>query len=213
VRSSQAQSLRINNLCRQRSPQAVFFWSDVFGEEALFYSDFGDNFQYKDDATATAASSSSSSSAPVVKPIKSIAFPSLHSVLTKSWKDIPVRFFPLSPTFVKHRLLTKFRDEQNREPTVEDESAVRAILTRFQSEYGLIPAPISSEDKVTPNILSDVEIRRLCAMATCTSVLACSVLGSFLSQEVIKAVSMTGAPGYNVFVFTGEDLVTKAIPI
>jgi hypothetical protein len=96
---------------------------------------------------------------------------------------------------------------------VADEGKVRDILTRFQSEYGLTLAPSSSGDGSSVNVLSNEEIRRLCAMATCTSVLACSVLGSFLSQEVIKAVSMTGAPGYNVFVFTGEDLVTKAIPI
>ncbi len=113
--------MRVNKLCRERSPQAVFFWSDVFGEEAIFYSDFGASFQYKEDASTapqqqqadTAASSSSSgvtvTAAPPKKEIKNIAFPPLQQVLGKSWKDMTSRFFPLSATFVKHRLLTKFR--------------------------------------------------------------------------------------------------------
>ena len=32
-------------------------------------------------------------------------------------------------------------------------------------------------------------------------------------QEVIKSVSMTGTPANNVFVFSGDDFVAKAIPI
>ncbi len=106
----------MNRLSRERSPQSVFFWSDVFGEEAIFYSDFGQTFQYKDDPSTApqlqaTASSSSVVSAPPKKEVKSISFPSLQEVLAKSWKDIPKRFFPLSPTFVKHRVLTKFRSD------------------------------------------------------------------------------------------------------
>ncbi len=89
-----------------------------------------------------------------------------------------------------------------RDPSSSDRESVLAILLRFQTEYQL-----------SGNVLSDEEIAQMCQVACSTSVMACSVLGSFLSQEVIKAVSCTGAPGYNVFVFTGHDFVAKAIPI
>jgi hypothetical protein len=41
----------------------------------------------------------------------------------------------------------------------------------------------------------------------------CSILGSFLAQEVVKAVSLTGVPGFNITVFSGDDTIVKAFPI
>jgi hypothetical protein len=61
--------------------------------------------------------------------------------------------------------------------------------------------------------LSDAELASLANVAGSASVLTCSVLGSYLSQEVVKAVSLTGQPALNVFVFTPEDLEAKALPI
>lgn len=77
-----------------------------------------------------------------------------------------------------------------------------SILRAFEREYG-----------ITAPTLDESAVHRLCATAEATSVMACSVLGSFLSQEVIKAVSLTGMPAYNVFVFSGDDFVAKAVPI
>lgn len=92
----------------------------------------------------------------------------------------------------------------NRDPQPADAAAVTSILAAFEKEYNL------SADS---HVLDEQNIHRLCATAEATSVMACSVLGSFLSQEVIKAVSMTGMPAYNVFVFSGDDFVAKAVPI
>jgi hypothetical protein len=62
-------------------------------------------------------------------------------------------------------------------------------------------------------VLDESQLQRLCQVAGTASVLACSVLGSYLSQEVVKAVSHTGEPAFNVFVFSGEDLEAKAFPV
>lgn len=40
-----------------------------------------------------------------------------------------------------------------------------------------------------------------------------SVLGSVLTQEIIKGISLTGIPGFNVFLFDGANYSVKAIPI
>jgi hypothetical protein len=57
------------------------------------------------------------------------------------------------------------------------------------------------------------EIARLIELDSAVSVMSCSVLGSFLSQEVVKAVSSSGTPGFNVFVFSGDDYQVRAIPV
>lgn len=58
------------------------------------------------------------------------------------------------------------------------------------------------------------DLQKLCQQATSgVQVMVCSVLGSFLSQEVIKAVSHTGKPAFNVFLFSSKTFAAKTIPI
>jgi len=63
--------------------------------------------------------------------------------------------------------------------------------------------------------LSSLDVLQLLEYAESSgaNVLTCSVLGSFLAQEVVKAVSRTGEPGFNVFVFNANLCEVKAIPI
>lgn len=112
---TEAQAVRINNICRKCSPQCVFFWSDMFGEEGLFYSDFGTEFSYKEDkqpgssnSNANSSSEGSSSSSAEVAKVKSMLFPSLEALVNKRWSECVSRHFPLSMTFVRHRLLVEF---------------------------------------------------------------------------------------------------------
>ena len=56
-------------------------------------------------------------------------------------------------------------------------------------------------------------MHRLALVARSTSVAACSVLGSFLAQEVLKAVSLSGDPAFNVVVFSEAEFVVKAFPV
>lgn len=115
---SETQAIRINNICRLSNPDCVFFWSEMFGDEGLFYADFGKEFTYKDDKQPgttknNTANTTNTTSTEGVKDttsaIKHIVFPSLESVLARRWSEVVSRFFPLSRTFVKHRLLCAFR--------------------------------------------------------------------------------------------------------
>ena len=99
----------------------MFFWSDVFGEDGIFYSDFGNQFHYKEDVPATNNDSSSSSNGNnsssnsssgrnnIANEIKQISFPPLETVLGKKWNESISRFFPLSLVMVKERIINRFR--------------------------------------------------------------------------------------------------------
>lgn len=188
---SEAQALRLDNLCRNRtSSTAVFFWCGMFGEEAWFFSDFGPKFEYKDDA-------------PRNKDIKVTSFPSLDNVLAKKWNTFPSRHFPLSLTFVKSRILATFRNANNqRNPTVTD---IPDLVT--------LSKKLLVDNSIDETFVSDDQIHSLCSQSMVAPVMICSVLGSFLAQEVIKAVSLSGEPGRNFFVFSAQNLVVRALPL
>jgi hypothetical protein len=241
--TTQAQALRINGLCRNK---AVCFYSDAFAEEAIFFADFGDNFEYKDDqptqqqqqqvvaAAEKAAATGAATAAPKQNLVKTIEFPSLQHVLTKTWLDISSRFFPLSPTFVKSRVLAASRAASSsssssgaKEAEAEAEAAMercyRALLAdnKLSDDKGATLSPAfhallkATKQPAREELLSKQELVDLCATERRrgVSILSCSVIGSFLSQEVIKAMSKTGEPAFNVFVFSAHDFVAKAFPI
>lgn len=101
-------------------------------------------------------------------------------------------------------LLVACRNKHGRAPSSGDAEALRQLLLDAQARNGL-PAEAP--------VLSDAQLQRLSLLADTASVLSCSVLGSYLSQEVVKAVSHCGEPAFNVFVFSGEDMEAKAFPV
>lgn len=143
----------------------------------------------------------------IVQPIKTMQFPALSTVLGKQWNSIPSRFFPLSGIFVRNRLLTAFRTKNKRNPTADDISELRELLLSLQAANGI---PVTANSGM---LLGDDELNQLVVASSFASVLACSVLGSFISQEVVKAVSLSGTPAFNVLLMCGEDCEVKAVPI
>jgi hypothetical protein len=221
---NQQAAVKINTLCRVKEPSIKFFWSDSFGDEAIFFSDFGPIFQFRKDQPANnnAANNGSSSSGTLhfaflsainilnlrnftnVAPIsvESLKFPSLQETLQKPWKSIPSRHVELSPIYIRFSTLIRFRQLHGRNPTQHDEAEFGRILIELltKNEVDLISA-------LAPSIPT------LLAVVDNGLVLNSSILGSFLSQEVIKAVSLQGTPGVNVFVYNGKDNSVKCIPI
>jgi hypothetical protein len=61
--------------------------------------------------------------------------------------------------------------------------------------------------------LPQLKVDGLIAVSGSANAMVCSVLGSYLAQEVIKGVSLSGAPGFNVWVMDGEDYSVKAFPV
>jgi hypothetical protein len=187
---SQKEALRINSICRQNVPQTVFFLSGTFGLEGWFISDFGIDFQHKADP-------------PNDKKILKISFPSLEEVFGQNWNSSISRFFPLSTTYVKSRILREFLTLEGRYPlsTPEDTNKLDQIaMEKLRA------------NNVDETFLAKLELSRFPSICSSINAMTCSVLGSYLAQEVIKGVSMSGVPGFNVFEFSGNDCSVRAFP-
>ena len=91
----QAEVVKIDNHVRNNSLGTVVFWSGVFGNEAWFMADYGSNFNYKDDA-------------PRDKIISKVSFPSIETALNVKWNTLVARRCPLSKTYAKSRILSKY---------------------------------------------------------------------------------------------------------
>lgn len=61
--------------------------------------------------------------------------------------------------------------------------------------------------------ISKDEVLCFSKVASITPITSCSVLGSFLAQEIVKAISESGKPDSNIFSFSGEtfEVTTYAI--
>lgn len=229
---TEQQALRVNHICRLSTPSIVFFWSDILGAEGIFYSDFGNDFHYQEDKSQSKDSSSSTSSTTnglsssntdsgsgnSSSLIKTLNFPSLSVILSKKWCDIPSRHFPLSKTFIKNRVITCFRDRYHRHPIChsgEDQKNLQKILLSYQidNDYCINISNVTDASVTIDPFLTIDDIISVCNTSSSVSIITCSVVGSFLSQEIIKGISCTGQPAFNVFVFSSEDLIAKAIPI
>jgi ubiquitin-like 1-activating enzyme E1 A len=192
----EAQALRINGICRSEEPHIPMFWNGVFGNEAWFVSDFGQTFEYKLDP-------------PKQHETKSMSFPALQGVLEKKLSTAVSRFFPLSRTFVKSRILCKYR-------SMHRANGIATAPATDDADYARLCTAVAdtmSAHDLAVDLFSEDEVRHLLMTESCAPVSICSVLGSFLAQEVIKAVSASGEPGYNVFIMDGHEMSVKAMPI
>ena len=184
--NDEEQILRVSNLCRQKN--SIFFTSIAFGEEGFFFQDFGTNFNYKDDP-------------PNNKDVKTLSFHPYEYMIKKKWSELITRLSPINTTFVKSRLLVNFRKVYGKLPMPDDYDKVNAMAITMLKENNI-------EDE---KFLTSLNLKELCNTSIGAPVMLCSVLGSFLGQQVIKAVSLSGHPGNQIFVFSCHDYVTKAI--
>lgn len=111
----QSDAIRINEICHNHKPKPiVFFWNDVFGEDAIFYSDFGESFVYRDDPKTgnqggEGSATTTNNNHNKENEFHTISFPSLAKILSAPWKSITSRHFPLDKVFCKSRTLHRFR--------------------------------------------------------------------------------------------------------
>ena len=113
------------------------------------------------------------------------------------------KHYPLSTTYVKSRILSKFRDtNHHRNPAVSDIDAMMRIKD-----------DLFKANNCDGNLVNSEQIHNLCSHSTYAPIMICSILGSFLSNEVIKAVSLSGKPELNIFVFSSDDYVVKVFPV
>jgi hypothetical protein len=132
-----------------------------------------------------------------------VTFPSLQKVFNQSWGASISRFFPLSTTYVKSRVLREFITAEKRLPA-QCEADLKTL-----NEIALKRIVLN---KVDESFLAKLELGRFPSICCSVNSMACSILGSYLAQEVIKGVSLSGAPGFNVFELNGDDCSVRAFP-
>eukprot|EP01039_Chlorochromonas_danica_P006349 gene6349-7001_t len=202
-------ALRLDRLVRRHeatttttTTTTAFFWAQAQGEEALFFADLGDRFEFSPDPSPSSVNASSS--APK-RQQQSIHSPSLEELLAVRWADLRGgRRGALSKAFLSNRLLSMLRIRLGRALRVEDAPALLALLKEEAQQQGLSQEEV--EQIVGPAL-------HLLHRAQAQSLVACSVLGSFLSQEVIKAVTHVGQPAGSILVFSAEEVVVRALPL
>jgi len=211
----EAEAVRINDICHNHKPKSiVFFWNDVFGQDAIFYSDFGNSFTYKNDPKVS--NQGGEQPTPAVNKeneFHTVNFPTLSKILKESWLSMPSRHFPLNKVFVKSRTLHRFRSKYHRNPKITDFPLVHRFYEQLAMESGIDTHDPPNQPLILPGFLNESDLLCICEQSALATVTTSSILGSILSQEIIKAISCVGQPGCNVFVFSGDELVAKAIPI
>jgi len=186
--NDEKQILRINNICRQNN--SIFFSSIVFGEEGFFFQDFGNNFNYKDDP-------------PNNKDIKKITCHSYEYMIKKKWSDMITRLSPLNSTYIKSRIIIDFIQIYGKLPEQNDIDSINNIAIKLFNDNNI-------QDE---NFILSLNLQKLCYNSYGAPIMICSILGSFLGQQVIKAVSLSGFPGDQIHVFSGNDYICKSIKL
>jgi hypothetical protein len=96
--------------------------------------------------------------------------------------------------------------ELKREVRVGDEEKVIELYRSEAVKQGLQPEFINVF--LTSNDLADA-VR----LANVTDITCCSVLGSVLAQEAIKAITHVGQPGHCVAVYNADTMVARFISV
>jgi len=144
--------------------------------------------------------------APASSSLKAVNFPSVETVLKTKWVSNVSRHFPLNATYVKACVLNAFHKKEGRFPDGSGDAAAVSQLA----------ADLLGENEVTDAAFVaslQSSVSHLCACAGAVLPIMAAVVGGFLAQEVLKAVSLVGEPMQNVFVFDGANNVAKAFPV
>jgi len=94
---------------------------------------------------------------------------------------------------------------------MDDIAALQVLAGKKLQENGIDSSHLSYSEELVNN-LTKLDLERLCKASNEVSILACSVLGSFLAQEVVKCVSRLGKPQSCIFLFDSIKLEVKGFP-
>jgi hypothetical protein len=122
-------------------------------------------------------------------------FPSIETVFKLPWNDMKSRFFDVSSTYVKSRILRKFIALEGNKPVSilgagsidKSEPHVELDVVEKLVEFSKM---LLKENKVDESFLDGLDIENLRYICDNVNVISCSVLGSYLAQEVIKGMSI-----------------------
>uniref|UniRef100_A0A1A9X445 SUMO-activating enzyme subunit 1 n=1 Tax=Glossina brevipalpis TaxID=37001 RepID=A0A1A9X445_9MUSC len=183
--------LRINQICREKGIK--FFSADVWGTFGYCFADLQDHSYIEDTVKHKVVSKPNEKTKTELVTTtvqKELKFPSYESI---SQFDVNSPTFQkklkrTGPAFILLRILQKFRDKHNRDPSYllrqEDIKDMECLAKE------LINTPFAASD-MFEYVFSQISP-------------AAAVIGGVLAQEIIKVVTRKEAPHCNVFLFDPE---------
>ena len=63
------------------------------------------------------------------------------------------------------------------------------------------------------SVIEELNLTQLLSCPSAAMITVCSVIGSFLSQAVVTAISMKGDPMESILVFSGDNYVARSISL
>ncbi|KAI5633219.1 thiF family domain-containing protein [Phthorimaea operculella] len=192
----QEQLERINNICRDNNKK--FLCGDVWGMFGYMFADLIDHeyseeiVQHKavkrgpDDTEKNARETVS-----ITVKRRAIYVP-LQNALSADWSkpELRSRLRRGDPSYFVMKVLSRFRDEYNRNPDPSKRKADTEILLKMRDE-------LVKELNLPAGFVSDA----LLADVFGTVAGAAAVVGGVIGQEVVKAVSQREPPHNNMFFF------------
>lgn len=183
--------LRVDNICREKNVK--FFAGDVWGMFGYSFADLQDHDFVEDvvkhkiiskphEKVKTELVTSTAK--------RNLKFPPLQEVLEFDFKTPAFlkKIKRSGPAFAVLRILQKFRDDFNRNPSyAKRESDIQELL--------------KIRDDIAPGIVDDASFTHVFAQVSP----AAAIVGGEVAQEIIKTVSQKEAPHHNVFLFDPES--------
>lgn len=224
-RSTDEESVRINNICRYQK-NICFFWSGTFALEGWYICDFGNDFKYKgDDSNSNnekktphknldnEGNTSQSDDVMLLSDgrnterassEKIMSFPSLTDILGTPWNLLQTNQRRKSTsiptkTYIQSRILAEYKQKKNGMPISEDDTEEFVRYSRKRLH----------ENGLDESFLDRSKLDALCQGPNACLIVISSVLGGYLTQEIQKAVAHIGEPHFNVFEFTGDDQIGR----
>jgi hypothetical protein len=159
--------------------------------DAWFFVDLGVDFNYCKDGSQD----------PFAR-----AYAPLERWWSTRWKDLTSKHCALSPTLIRARLMSLFRESRGEAGDWFPSAVDATDFEQFSSDQ----LQLQGLDSAVKETLSLSELLRSPAAAP---IVVCSVCGALLSQAVLTAVSARGEPMESLLVFSGRDYVARSIDI
>lgn len=189
---------QLNDACR--AAKVPFFYCSTVGDVGMFISDLGDEYKYI--ATKSNGDKNEFQCAPYTR---------IPDIFEKKVGDIHSKRFPVSRAFFLCRLFaeamhcTGHNFDEIESIFLKEHELPETFLNAHWSDE-------SANDRVFMKSTLEYNKANTVTM-TNTNVMTCSMLGSFLAQEVIKIIGNDAKPLYNVAVTNGFGQGVMVYPV
>lgn len=210
---SKEELLHATRLCDET--RVPYFVSGGALLDAWYISCLGTNYEFRNDP-------------PNNKELRTLKFPKFEEIVGGVNGGTPAAEIPcsalvtklhptISPVFLKARVLLDYCSGTFSSRLGLSKDVVQAELQEYCEKFAATEGFQSAAFTVSM-------VEEMCSVAVLRNrelgggrflsnpVVVHSIIGSFLSQEVIKVISLVGEPMFNIFVFSGATFEGKAFP-